>query len=78
MTSDTNDIERQLFDAIVSAGLSPSEIARRAGVVKSQLSLFLNGKRSLTLTSAAKIARVLGLELRSAGRKTKSRKKKPG
>lgn len=75
MTSDTDDIERQLFEAIVSSDLSPSEIARRAGVVKSQLSLFLSGKRSLTLISAAKIARVLGLELRPAGRKVRSKKK---
>jgi transcriptional regulator with XRE-family HTH domain len=58
------DIEVQLRDAILGSGMSRYEIAKRGGVTNSQLSLFLSGQRSLTLTSAAKIARVLGLELR--------------
>jgi len=66
MTSGTRDIERQLLEAIVNSSMSQYEIAKRSGVTKSQLSLFVNGKRSLTLTSAAKIARVLDLELRPA------------
>lgn len=65
MTSDTRDIERQLLEAIVNSSMSQYEIAKRSGVTKSQLSLFVSGQRSLTLTSAAKIARVLGLELRA-------------
>jgi plasmid maintenance system antidote protein VapI len=65
MGSATKDIEVQLHEAILSSGMSCYEIANRAGVTNSQLSLFVNGKRSLTLTSAAKIARALGLELRS-------------
>jgi transcriptional regulator with XRE-family HTH domain len=64
MDSPTKDIEVQLHEAILSSGMSCYEIAKRAGVTNSQLSLFLSGQRSLTLTSAAKIARVLGLELR--------------
>ncbi len=64
MKSYKNDIEIQLRKAIVGSGMSQYEIAKRSGVTKAQLSLFVNGKRSLTLTSAAKIARVLGLELR--------------
>lgn len=55
----------QLRDAILGSEMSRYEIAKRAGVAHSQMSLFINGQRSLTLTSAAKIARVLGLELRS-------------
>jgi transcriptional regulator with XRE-family HTH domain len=50
--------------------MSCYEIAKRAGVTNSQLSLFLSGQRSLTLTSAAKIARALGLELRPARKKS--------
>jgi plasmid maintenance system antidote protein VapI len=64
MDSTTKDIEMQLREAIVGSGMSGYEIAKRAGVRNSQLSLFINKQRSLTLTSAAKIARVLGLELR--------------
>jgi transcriptional regulator with XRE-family HTH domain len=64
MDSTFKDIEMQLREAILSSGMSCYEIAKRAGVTNSQLSLFLSGQRSLTLTSAAKIARVLGLELR--------------
>jgi transcriptional regulator with XRE-family HTH domain len=65
MRSDAKDIETQLRDAIVGSGMSQYAIAKCSGVTKAQLSLFVNGKRSLTLTSAAKIARALGLELRS-------------
>ena len=64
MDSTFKDIEMQLREAIRSSGMTCYEIAKRAGVTNSQLSLFLSGQRSLTLTSAAKIARVLGLELR--------------
>jgi transcriptional regulator with XRE-family HTH domain len=64
MDSMARDIEMQLREAIRGSGMSGYEIARRAGVTDSQLSLFINSHRSLTLTSAAKIARVLGLELR--------------
>ena len=64
MKSKVTDIEAQLRDAILRSGMSRYEIARQAGVTESQLSLFFNGQRSLTLTSAAKVARVLGLELR--------------
>ena len=66
MDSTVKDIEMQLHEAISGSGISCYEIAKRSGVTKSQLSLFLSGQRSLTLTSAAKIARVLGLELRPA------------
>ena len=71
MDAAVKDIEMQLREAIVTSEMSCYEIAKRAGVTNSQLSLFLSGQRSLTLTSAAKIARVLGLELRPVRRKAR-------
>lgn len=56
--------EGQLRQAIINSKMSRYKISKLAGVTESQLSLFLSGKRTLTLTSAAKIAEVLGLELR--------------
>ena len=58
-------IESQLRQAILDSGLSRYQISKLSGVDKSQLSYFVHGKRSLTLTSAEKIAEVLGLELKS-------------
>ena len=63
----------QLRDAILGSEMSRYEIAKQAGVTDSQLSLFVNNQRSLTLTSAAKIARVLDLELVKRQRKRKMR-----
>ncbi len=63
----------QLRDAILGSEMSRYEIAKRAGVAHSQMSLFINGQRSLTLTSAAKIAHVLDLELAKKKRKRKAR-----
>jgi len=63
MDSAGKDIEVQLREAIVGSEMSCYEIAKRTGMANSQLSLFINGHRSLTLTSAAKVARALGLEL---------------
>ena len=71
-----NDIEIQLREAIVGSAMSQYRIAKCSGVTKAQLSLFVNGKRSLTLTSAAKIARVLDLELRPAETRGKSEKER--
>ena len=69
------DIEQQLRQAIMDSDMSCYEIAKRSKVTKAQLSLFVNGKRSMTLTSAKKIAAVLGLELRPARRgRTSSQK----
>ena len=63
----------QLRDAILGSEMSRYEIAKQAGVTDSQLSLFVNGQRSLTLTSAAKIARVLDLKWVKRQRKRKMR-----
>jgi len=58
-----SNIESQLRKAIVDSPMSRYKISQLSGVGESPLSLFVNGKRTLTLTSAAKIAEVLGLEL---------------
>jgi plasmid maintenance system antidote protein VapI len=63
MDSEVKDIEAQLREVIVNSEMSCYEIAKRSGVTGSQLSLFINGQRTLTLASAAKIAVALGLEL---------------
>jgi len=43
--------------------MSRYRIAKESGLTESQLSYFVNGKRSLTLPAAAKLAKALGLEL---------------
>lgn len=59
-------IAKQLKKALVNSGMSRGEIVRksRRKLSKAQLSYFITGKRSLTLPSAAILARILGLELR--------------
>jgi len=59
----SKDIEQKLREAIVKSKMSRYKISQLSGVGEAQLSLFVNGKRTLTLTSAAKVAKVLGLEL---------------
>jgi plasmid maintenance system antidote protein VapI len=59
----SKDIEQKLRKAIVRSRMSRYRISKLSGVSEGQLSLFVNGKRSLTLPAAAKLAKVLGLEL---------------
>jgi plasmid maintenance system antidote protein VapI len=56
-------IEAALRKAIEKDGRSSVAIARAAGVAQSQVTRFLNNERSLTLPSAEKVARALGLDL---------------
>jgi len=58
------DIENQLIRAIRESDMTPCRIAKLAGVNRAALCRLLSAKRSLTLPSAAKLCRVLGLELR--------------
>lgn len=58
------DIEQQLKRAVLDSGLSRYRIAKLSGLSEAQLSYWVNGKRSLTLPAAAKLATALGLELR--------------
>ena len=64
----TDDIEEQLRDAILNCGMSRTKLSELSGVATSQLCFFVNRERSLTMKSAAKIARALGLELTEQGR----------
>jgi transcriptional regulator with XRE-family HTH domain len=65
----SNDIEIQLREAIEDSGMSRYKISQLSGISEASLSLFANRKRPLTLESAAKIAEVLGLELKPTGGK---------
>ena len=58
------DIEQRLKRAVLESDMSRYQIAKISGVSEAQLSFFVNGKRTLTLPVAAKLAEVLGLELR--------------
>ena len=69
MAKETYHLEQQMKEAIKRCGMSCYQISKAAGVSEAQLSLFMNGKRSLTLKSASKIATVLNLELKPTGRK---------
>lgn len=68
------DIEDQLREAVAESELSRYRIAKLSGVSEGQLSRFVMDKddprhRTLTLTSAARVADVLGLELTPKPRK---------
>ncbi len=68
------DIEDQLREAVAESELSRYRIAKLSGVSEGQLSRFVMDKddprhRTLTLTSAARVAEVLGLELTPKPRK---------
>ncbi|MHC4133227.1 MAG: helix-turn-helix domain-containing protein [Planctomycetota bacterium] len=57
-------IEYQLRKAIKNSGMSRNQLSIKSGVDPAQLCYFMQGKRSLTLKSAEKIADALGLELK--------------
>lgn len=58
--------EQQFRNAIEETGLSLAEIARRADIDHSQLSRFMRGERGLSITTAERVASVVGLELHRA------------
>ena len=64
MSKKCKDIEQQLKQALIGSSLSRYRIAKLSGLSEAQLSYFVNGKRSLTLPAAAKLAKTLGLELK--------------
>jgi plasmid maintenance system antidote protein VapI len=57
------DLEAQLRGAIARCGLSQRRLAAAAGVHQPQIVWFMQGKKSLTLWAAGRIADALGLEL---------------
>ena len=73
MARQTANIEEQLKRAILESGLSRYRIAQLSGVSNPVLSNFVNGHRSMTLTTAAKLAAVLELELTPATKSKKAR-----
>lgn len=68
---DMKDMEKQLKQAIKKSKISRYRIAKESGLTESQLSYFVNGHRTLTLPAAAKLAKVLGLELVQKKRRNK-------
>ena len=67
----SKDIEKKLREAIIKSKMSRYRIAKESGLTESQLSYFVNDKRSLTLPAAAKLAKVLGLELKPKKKREK-------
>ena len=57
--------------AIRRSGMTLEELESRSDVDKSQISRFLRGERGLSITTAERIAKEVGLELKAkkAGRK---------
>jgi plasmid maintenance system antidote protein VapI len=56
-------VVQQLKDAIRATGLTHRDIARAADIGPDILSRFMSGQRDLTLKTAARICRAVGLEL---------------
>lgn len=56
-------LEEQIREAISSSGLTPTDLAKRAGVALPQVTRFVKGERSVSLDTAWKLCRVLGLKL---------------
>lgn len=69
MKRKSDNIEQRLRRAVLESDMSRYQIAKISGVSQAQLSFFVNEIRSLTLPVAAKIAEVLGLELRPKKKK---------
>ena len=63
MARRTKDIEEQLRRAILSSDCTRYRLAKMTGITQAQLSLFVHRHRTLTLTTAAKLAKLFGLEL---------------
>jgi len=51
------------------------EITRQTGVDHSQLSRFMRGERGLSITTAERVAAVVGLELKRVKRKSQGGKR---
>ena len=57
------DLGGQLRQAFAESGLSRFELARRAEISYAIVHRYMGGERDITLTTAGKLAKVLGLEL---------------
>jgi plasmid maintenance system antidote protein VapI len=58
------NIEAQLRDAIRNSGMTRYALAKLSGVTEGVLCQFVTNKRTVTMQTAAKLAVVLGMELR--------------
>ena len=67
----SKDIEEQLRDAILNCGMTRQKLSQISGIATSQLCFFVNKERSLTMKSAAKVAKALELELKPKKEKGK-------
>ena len=76
MKSEFENIEEQMRKAILESDMTRYRLCKLSGLTNSQLSLFVHGKRSLTLGSAAKVAQVLGLEFVQKKKKSKKAKRR--
>ncbi|MBL7141309.1 MAG: helix-turn-helix domain-containing protein [Planctomycetes bacterium] len=68
-----SDIEEQLRQAILNAGMSRYALSKMAGVTQAMLSRFVHRQRSITMGTAAKLAAALGLEFRPVRGRRKGR-----
>jgi plasmid maintenance system antidote protein VapI len=62
-TTKKTKLESEFLKAIKSSRLNVNQISRASGIDTAQLYHFINGKRSLILSTAGKLADVLGMEL---------------
>ena len=62
------DIEQQLRRTAKRCGLSMLALSKRSGVPYSAVHGYMTGDRRISLRNAAKLAKVLGLELKPKGR----------
>ena len=61
-------LEKQLIKAIKSSDMTSYRISKVSGVSEGVISRFVNTERTITLSTAAKLADALGLELKPAKR----------
>ena len=64
MAKTTKNIEDQLRQTIIKSDMSRYRLSKLTGVDDAVLCNFVNRKRSITMTTAAKLAKALELELR--------------
>ena len=61
-------VSQQLRDVIDSRGLTPSAVAKEAGIDPGMVARFVSGERDLRLATVDRIAAALGLRLVEVGR----------
>lgn len=67
------DIEEQLRQAILGAAISRYALSKASGVSEGVISRFVNGYRTVTMETAAKLAMTLGLEFKPTKKRRKGR-----